>query len=84
MLRVRADLHQQQQTFEEISHEKWRFGETPEFSHHIEGRFEAPAPWGTIDVHIDSKKGEILQAKVNCFLIFFIARRAKFSKPGSP
>ena len=80
MLRVRADLHQQQQTFEEISHEKWRFGETPEFSHHIEGRFEAPAPWGTIDVHIDSKKGEILQAKVDYFFIFFIARSAKFSK----
>ena len=54
----------EQQTYDEISHEKWRFGETPDFSHHLEGRFEAPAPWGTIDVHIDSRKGEIVQAKV--------------------
>jgi lipoate-protein ligase A len=51
-------------TYDSISDEKWRFGETPEFSHHIEGRFESPSPWGTIDVHIDSRKGIITEVKV--------------------
>ena len=52
------------ETYEAIRDEKWRFGETPEFSHVLEGRFESPAPWGTIDVHINSRKGLILEAKV--------------------
>ena len=34
-----------QSKYEEIKDEKWRFGETPEFSHHLEGRFESPSPW---------------------------------------
>mmetsp|Transcript_48400 Transcript_48400/g.96933 ORF Transcript_48400/g.96933 Transcript_48400/m.96933 type:complete len:143 (-) Transcript_48400:197-625(-) len=53
-----------QKVVEEMKDDKWRFGETPAFSHHLESRFESPSPWGTIDVHIDSKKGKIQQAKV--------------------
>jgi len=30
----------------------WRFGSTPNFKHHMETRFD----WGTMDVHVDSKK----------------------------
>jgi len=62
-----SDLHkieELQAVHDEIKDRRWRFGETPAFSHHLEGRFEAPLPWGSIDVHIDSAKGKILQAKV--------------------
>ncbi|KAJ1493655.1 hypothetical protein T484DRAFT_1610055 [Baffinella frigidus] len=51
--------------YAEIKDKMWRFGETPEFTHHIEGRFESPLPWGSIDVHIQSQKGEIVEAKVS-------------------
>jgi len=51
-------------TCDELMDVKWRFGETPLFEHHLQTRFESPSPWGTIDVHIDSKKGVILQSEV--------------------
>ena len=33
-------------------------------SHHLEGRFESPSPWGSIDVHIQSSKGRVESVKV--------------------
>jgi lipoate-protein ligase A len=51
-------------TFLDMMDSKWRLGETPEFDHHLEARFESPSPWGTIDVHMHSKKGMIIEAKV--------------------
>ena len=33
----------------------WRFGKTPEFTHHIETRFD----WGIIDLHLDVKQAVI-------------------------
>jgi len=53
-----------QKVYGEMRDDKWRYGETPAFSHHLESRFESPSPWGTIDVHIDSHKGKINEAKV--------------------
>lgn len=39
---------------------KWRFGETPKFTHKLEERFS----WGGVEVHIDSHKGLIKDAKI--------------------
>jgi lipoate---protein ligase len=47
-------------TWEKLQDWDWRFGETPDFEHHLETRFD----WGTIDVHIDSKDGVITDVKV--------------------
>ena len=33
----------------------WRFGKTPQFSHHLETRFD----WGLIDLHLDVTQAEI-------------------------
>ncbi len=39
---------------------EWRFGNTPEFNHHMETRFD----WGTMDIHIESKGGRIEAARI--------------------
>lgn len=39
---------------------QWRFGETPQFSHQMEQRFE----WGNMEVHLDAQKGLIKNAKI--------------------
>ncbi|HAM61177.1 MAG TPA: lipoate--protein ligase, partial [Psychrobacter sp.] len=33
----------------------WRFGKTPQFSHHVETRFD----WGIIDLHMDVQQAVI-------------------------
>ncbi|MBN2049919.1 MAG: lipoate--protein ligase [Spirochaetales bacterium] len=38
----------------------WRFGKTPEFSHHLETRFS----WGGVNLHLDVRRGIIRQARV--------------------
>ena len=38
----------------------WRFGKTPEFSHHIETRFD----WGIIDLHLDVKQAVICEVVI--------------------
>lgn len=46
--------------YEELKDWTWRFGETPEFNHHFDEKFE----WGYIDVHVDSHKGLIKDIKI--------------------
>jgi lipoate-protein ligase A len=41
--------------YEKLKDWKWRFGETPKFTHKFEERFE----WGGMEVHVDSHKGLI-------------------------
>lgn len=41
--------------YDKLKDWKWRFGETPKFSHKFEERFE----WGGMEVHVDSHKGII-------------------------
>ncbi|MGB3109395.1 MAG: lipoate--protein ligase [Psychrobacter alimentarius] len=41
--------------YEQMADWDWRFGKTPEFSHHIETRFD----WGIIDMHLDVKQAVI-------------------------
>ncbi|MEN6669779.1 lipoate--protein ligase [Psychrobacter sp. B38] len=41
--------------YEQMADWDWRFGKTPEFSHHIETRFD----WGIIDLHLDVKQALI-------------------------
>ncbi|MFZ4715056.1 MAG: lipoate--protein ligase [Bacteriovoracaceae bacterium] len=49
-----------QERYEELKNWNWRFGETPEFNHHLEEKFE----WGFMDVHIDAQKGKMEQVKI--------------------
>lgn len=46
--------------YEQMKAWEWRFGNTPEFNHTMETRFD----WGNMDVHIDAKRGRIEQAKI--------------------
>ncbi|MFW5643606.1 MAG: lipoate--protein ligase [Alkalispirochaeta sp.] len=39
---------------------EWRFGRTPDFTHHLETRFD----WGNIDLHLDVHRGEIIESKI--------------------
>ena len=41
--------------YQQMADWDWRFGKTPEFTHHIETRFD----WGTIDMHLDVKQAII-------------------------
>nr|WP_299037047.1 lipoate--protein ligase [uncultured Psychrobacter sp.] len=47
--------------YEQMADWNWRFGKTPQFSHHVETRFD----WGIIDLHMDVK-----QAVINDVVIF--------------
>jgi lipoate-protein ligase A len=38
----------------------WRYGESPQFTHHLETRFD----WGILDIHLDVQNAMITQAKV--------------------
>jgi len=38
----------------------WRFGATPDFEHLLEARFD----WGLVDVHLDTRKGHVVAARV--------------------
>jgi len=46
--------------YDSIRDWNWRFGKTPEFSHHLEQRF----PWGNLDVHLDCHNGRICEATI--------------------
>ena len=41
--------------YQQMSDWDWRFGKTPQFSHHVETRFD----WGIIDLHMDVKQAVI-------------------------
>lgn len=47
--------------YEQMADWNWRFGKTPQFSHHIETRFD----WGMIDLHLD-----VTQAVIRDVVIF--------------
>lgn len=38
----------------------WRFGKTPDFTHHLEHRFD----WGRIDLHLDVHRGMVREVKI--------------------
>ncbi|OIQ15932.1 MAG: lipoate--protein ligase [Bacteriovorax sp. MedPE-SWde] len=46
--------------YEKLKDWKWRFGETPKFTHTLDERFE----WGGMEVHIDSHKGMIKDVRI--------------------
>lgn len=46
--------------YEKLKDWNWRFGETPQFTHQMDHRFE----WGGMEVHLDAKKGLIENAKI--------------------
>ena len=46
--------------YEELKDWNWRFGKTPDFSHHLYNRFD----WGEMDVHINTRRGEIEEVKI--------------------
>jgi len=46
--------------YEELKDWNWRFGKTPDFSHHLYNRFD----WGEMDVHINTKRGVIDEVKI--------------------
>ncbi len=39
---------------------EWRFGRTPDFTHHLEERFD----WGGMDIHLDVHRGVITDGKI--------------------
>jgi len=47
--------------YQQMADWDWRFGKTPEFTHHIETRFD----WGMMDVHLD-----VTQAQISEVVIF--------------
>ena len=46
--------------YQQMADWDWRFGKTPEFSHHIETRFD----WGIIDFHLDVKQAVISEVVI--------------------
>ncbi|MEZ7501615.1 lipoate--protein ligase [Psychrobacter sp. Arc29] len=46
--------------YQQMADWDWRFGKTPEFSHHVETRFD----WGMIDVHMDVKQAVITEVVI--------------------
>lgn len=46
--------------YQQMADWDWRFGKTPEFSHHIETRFD----WGIMDVHMDVKQAMIAEVVI--------------------
>ncbi|MFW6250409.1 MAG: lipoate--protein ligase [Alkalispirochaetaceae bacterium] len=46
--------------FEQMKAWEWRFGNTPDFNHSMETRFD----WGNMDLYIDAKRGRIEKAKI--------------------
>lgn len=56
-LNQNAHLHNY---YEMMSDWDWRFGKTPQFTHHMETRFE----WGIIDLHIDVNQAVINEVEI--------------------
>ena len=46
--------------YQQMADWDWRFGKTPEFTHHIETRFD----WGIIDLHLDVKQAVIMEVVI--------------------
>ncbi|WP_201587698.1 lipoate--protein ligase [Psychrobacter jeotgali] len=46
--------------YEQMADWNWRFGKTPDFSHHVETRFD----WGIIDLHMDVKQAVIQEVVI--------------------
>lgn len=46
--------------YEQMADWNWRFGKTPNFSHHIETRFD----WGIIDLHLDVNQATITEVVI--------------------
>lgn len=46
--------------YEQMADWDWRFGKTPEFTHHVETRFD----WGIIDLHLDVKQAVIREVVI--------------------
>ncbi|MGM8870281.1 lipoate--protein ligase [Psychrobacter sp. 2Y5] len=46
--------------YQQMADWDWRFGKTPQFSHHIETRFD----WGIIDLHMDVQQALITDAVI--------------------
>lgn len=46
--------------YEQMADWDWRFGKTPNFSHHIETRFD----WGIIDLHLDVNQATITEVVI--------------------
>ncbi|MBH0095083.1 lipoate--protein ligase [Psychrobacter sp. NZS113] len=46
--------------YQQMANWDWRFGKTPEFTHHIETRFD----WGIIDLHLDVKQAVIREVVI--------------------
>jgi lipoate-protein ligase A len=46
--------------YQQMADWDWRFGKTPEFTHHIETRFD----WGIIDLHLDVKQAVIREVVI--------------------
>jgi lipoate---protein ligase len=46
--------------YDQMKDWEWRFGRTPDFSHHLETRFD----WGEIDLHLDVRRGRIVEVRV--------------------
>ncbi|MGP9518149.1 lipoate--protein ligase [Psychrobacter sp. AOP7-C1-14] len=46
--------------YQQMADWDWRFGKTPEFTHHIETRFD----WGIMDVHMDVKQAIIREVVI--------------------
>ena len=46
--------------YQQMADWDWRFGKTPEFTHHIETRFD----WGIIDLHLDVKQAVITEVVI--------------------
>lgn len=57
--------------FEHLADWEWRFGKTPDFAHRMKERFD----WGSIDLHIDTKRGVISEVDIfsDCLLPDLIA-----------
>jgi lipoate-protein ligase A len=50
-----ADIEDLNACYQQMQDWNWRFGESPEFSHHMEHRFD----WGIMDVHINAEGSRI-------------------------
>ena len=46
--------------YQQMADWDWRFGKTPEFTHHLETRFD----WGIIDLHLDVKQAVIREVVI--------------------
>ena len=52
--------------YEKMKEWEWRFGNTPEFNHEMDTRFD----WGSMDVHIEAKNGRIEKARIYSDCLF--------------